>query len=201
MSPRAYRMEHRDAASAATRRRIVDAAIRLHAARGTAATSWDDIAAAAAVSRATVYHHFPSLQALIPACSRVAFDVAEVPSLEQAAQGFADLAGPRERIARLIRETCRCYAAGADWLRAAWRERDLVPEMAEAVARLQAARDVLVDAALQGTGAGADARRTVRALLDFPFWDSLDRERVPRSRIARQIEVLAVRAISSREEK
>lgn len=181
---------------AGTRRRIVDAAIRLHADRGTAATSWDDIAADAGVSRATAYHHFPSLQELIPACAQVAFELAEVPSLEQAAERFADLEQPAERMRRLIVETCRCYAAGSPWLRAAWRERDLVPAMAKAVARLQDARDVLISAALAGSGAGRESRRTLAALLDFPFWDALDREGVPRQRIPRHIESLALAAMA-----
>jgi len=194
-------MDRRTAATEATRGRIVDAAIRLHVQRGTRATSWDDIAEAAQVSRATVYHHFPSLKELIPACARVAFDLAEVPSLEQAAMGFSDLSDPRRRVSRLVRETCKCYAAGADWLRAAWRERDLVPEMADAVARLQKARDVLIAAAVSGAGIGRDDQRTLAALIDFPFWDSLDREGMARTRIAERIEGLALKAIVTKERK
>jgi len=57
-------MERRHAAVDETRRRIVAAAIRLHSRQGTAATRWDEIADAAGVSRATMYHHFPSLDAL-----------------------------------------------------------------------------------------------------------------------------------------
>lgn len=199
VSPRTYRMDHRDVAAAATRGRIIDAAIRLHAQRGTRATSWDDIAVAAQLSRATVYHHFPSLETLIPACARVAFDLAEVPTLEQAANGFSDLPGPYKRMSRLIRETCKCYAAGSGWLRAAWRERDLVPEMADAVARLQRARDVLLTAAISGAGIGRDARRTLAALIDFPFWDSLDREGVAETKIAHHIQRLALTVIGRKE--
>jgi AcrR family transcriptional regulator len=195
MSPRTYRMDVRRAASAATRRKIVDASIRLHAARGTTATSWDDIAEVAEVSRATVYHHFPSLEELIPACAQVAFDLAEVPSLEQAAKGFEDLRRPRDRVAKLARETCKCYAAGAGWLRAAWRERDLVPEMGGAVARLQKARDVLIEAAVGSSRTNRVRRGTLAALLDFPFWDSLDREGLQHTHIADQIEMLALQIV------
>jgi AcrR family transcriptional regulator len=195
MSPRMYRMDVRRVASAATRRKIVDAAIRLHAARGTTATSWDDIAEVAEVSRATVYHHFPSLEELIPACAKVAFDLAEVPSLEQAAKGFEELRRPRDRVAKLVRETCKCYAAGAGWLRAAWRERDLVPQMDRAVARLQKARDVLIEAAVGGSRTNRVGRGTLAALLDFPFWDSLDREGLTHMRIADQIEMLALQIV------
>lgn len=190
MSPRRYRMQTRTRKVANTRRQIVDAAIRLHGRQGSARTSWDDIALEAGVSRATVYQHFPSLETLIPECSRVAFDLAEVPSLEQAAGSFGDVDTTDERVHRLIHETCKCYAAGATWLRAAWRERDLVPAMNMAVRRLQQTRDVLVSAATQGLVLDRDQVRTVGALLDFAFWDSLDREGMSRRRIPDHIEAL-----------
>src|SRR5579864_4623307 len=139
MSPRRYDMANRIASVDETRRRIVDAAVRLHTRRGTAETTWDDIAAAARVSRATVYHHFSSLDELVPACAQAAFDMIEVPTREEAAARFAQLGSPSARLAHFIRESCRCYAAGAGWLRAAWRERDLVPPMGSAVKRLQRA--------------------------------------------------------------
>src|SRR5579864_278617 len=139
MSPRPYRMDQRAATVELTRRTIVDAAIRLHARRGARLTTWDDIAAEAGVSRATVYHHFPSLSDLIPACAQLAFELADIPTRHEAAERFAALPTPAARLARLIDDTCRCYAAGAFWLRAAWRERDIVPEMGMAVRRLQRA--------------------------------------------------------------
>lgn len=193
-------MARRAADREATRRRIIDAAIDLHARRGSRATSWDDIAEVAQVSRATVYHYFGSLRTLIPACAQVAFELAEVPTLEEAANGFADLSDPRRRVSRLVFETCKCYAAGADWLRAAWRERDLVPEMAEAVTRLQKARDILIAAAVAGSGVSRDARRALGALLDFSFWDSLEREGIPRGRIAHHIDALASKLITAKEQ-
>src|SRR5438067_11979435 len=67
MAPRAYRMTRRAAANAETRRRIVDAAITLHAEKGVLGTSWPDIAKRADVALGTVYRHFPSLDQLVPA--------------------------------------------------------------------------------------------------------------------------------------
>src|SRR5438477_12067897 len=69
MAPRNYRMTRRAAANAETRRRIVDAAITLHAEKGVLGTSWPDIAKRADVARGTVYRHFPSLDQLVPACT------------------------------------------------------------------------------------------------------------------------------------
>ncbi|HLZ94631.1 MAG TPA: TetR/AcrR family transcriptional regulator [Candidatus Dormibacteraeota bacterium] len=191
MSPRRYQMANRSVAVRATRSRIVKAAVRLHARKGALRTTWDDIAVEASVSRATVYHHFPSLDELVPACAQVAFDLIDVPSPEEAAARFAALRTPHDRLAQFTRETCRCYAAGAPWLRAAWRERDVVPAMGAAVHRLQRALRVLLDAALEG--ASIDRRRhpVLVTLLDFPFWDSLDAAAVPRGRIPHEIQRLA----------
>ena len=180
-------MQKRSHAVGATRGRIVDAAIRLHARRGAINTSWDDIAAEAGVSRATVYHHFPSLADLVPACAQVAFDLAEVPGPEAAREAFARFATPRERLDFFIRESCRCYAAGAEWLRAAWRERDLVPAMGLAVERFQSTLGVLLEAVLQGIELSQDARQVIETLVDFPFWDALNRQGMPNEQIALHI--------------
>ena len=198
MSPRRYQMANRSTAVEETRRRIVEAAVRLHARRGTAGTAWDDIAVAAGVSRATVYHHFPSLDELVPACARAAFDMIEVPTREEAAARFAELGTPSARLAHFIRESCRCYAAGAGWLRAAWRERDLVPPMGAAVKRLQRALSVLLSGALEGVALDPQGLEVVAALVDFPLWDALDRAGVPRDRIAGRISKLAEFEIKTR---
>src|SRR5579864_2294070 len=120
MSPRAYSMTKRRSTVAATRRGIVQAAARLHSRHGALRTTWDDIAAEAGVSRATVYHHFASLSELIPACAQLAFELADIPTREEAGARFAELPTPEARLARFIDDTCTCYAAGAFWLRAAW---------------------------------------------------------------------------------
>jgi AcrR family transcriptional regulator len=187
MSPRRYRMAARRAAVDETRRRILDAAVHLHGHRGAVATTWDDIAAAAGVSRATVYHHFRSLDELVPACAQVAFDLIDVPTPEQAKERFAGLSSPRARLAHFVVESCRCYAAAADWLRAAWRERDLVPPLGAAVERLQRALHVLLEAALEGVELDGERALVVAVLVDFPFWDALDRAGVSRERIAERV--------------
>jgi len=68
---RRYASPRRAAQSRATRRAIVDAAARLFAERGYVATSFDAIAEAAGVGRATVFAHFPAKAALL----KTAYDV------------------------------------------------------------------------------------------------------------------------------
>lgn len=183
-------MDRRKAGVEATRHRIVLAAARLHGRQGSQRTTWDEIAEEARVSRATVYHHFPSSAELVPACAQLAFDLAAVPSRAEATARFAALPTPADRMRQFIGETCRCYSAGAFWLRAAWRERDLVPEMGAAVRRLQRGLRVLLDAALDGVPMTPESRPLLLSLLDFPFWDALRSAGVPDELISKRLTFL-----------
>jgi AcrR family transcriptional regulator len=68
---RRYESPRRAAQTRATRRQIVDAAAGLFAERGYVGTSFDAIAEAAGVSRATVFAHFPTKAGLL----KTAYDV------------------------------------------------------------------------------------------------------------------------------
>jgi AcrR family transcriptional regulator len=67
--PRPYRKRRRADTEAETRRRITEAAVRLHGTVGPARTTIKDVAAEAGVQRATVYRHFPDLESLFASCS------------------------------------------------------------------------------------------------------------------------------------
>jgi AcrR family transcriptional regulator len=156
-----------------TRHRIVTAAVALHERQGIAATSWDDLAAAAAVNRATVYRHFRGLGELIPACARQAFEAIDLPSRSEIEAQLGDLADPRERLARIVGESCVCYERGAGWLRAARREADLIPALADTNRRIGEGVATLVDVALAGCRLHAEARTVLVVLADYPFWQQL----------------------------
>ncbi len=66
---RKYELKKRAEAQAETRRRIVEAAIKLHSTKGPARTTFSDVAALAGVQRATLYSHFPTERDLGLACS------------------------------------------------------------------------------------------------------------------------------------
>ena len=172
MSPRQYNMGARAAAVAKTRTAIVLAARQLHAECGLVATSWDDIAERAGVSTATVYRHFPSLAELVPACAQTVFDLIQPLNPEQAAVVFASVERAADRFEHIARSSAHCYQAGADWLHAAHRERDFLPE-------LEAAMGVIEDSLRQlvTTAAGRRLTKADHALLfvvcDFPLWWSL----------------------------
>lgn len=172
MTPRRYRMAARADAVANTRHRIVAAAKSLHAERGVVPTGWDDVAARAGVSTATVYRHFPSLAELIPACARSVFDIIEPPGFEDAALRFPADGSPADRLEYLVRASCECYGKGRDWLHAAHRERDFVAELDVALRVLDETLMVLVEAAAGRELSRVEAR-SLFTLCDFPFWWSL----------------------------
>src|SRR6187200_1230029 len=66
---RPYRLVARAAEMERTRKRITKAAIELHGTVGPAATTMSAVAQMAGVTRATLYRHFPTEDALLSACS------------------------------------------------------------------------------------------------------------------------------------
>lgn len=172
VTPRSYTMRARAASAEATRERVVDAAMGLHAARGVRTTSWQDIATEAGVSTATVYRHFPASSDLIRACARRVFDLVRPPTIEEASTQFALIDDAADRFAHLARESAHCYQRGEGWLHAAHRERDFDADLEAAVALIQGTLHVLVEAAAR-TRLDSAAHATLFTLCDFPFWKAL----------------------------
>jgi AcrR family transcriptional regulator len=167
-------MGKRAAAVEATRRRIVDATRALHAERGIAATSWEDIAQRAGVGVGTVYRHFPSLDELIPACGAVSMQVIALPDPRTAAALFEGADGAT-RIRRLVGEAYAIYERGAAELRVVRLEPDVHPAVTQAAEDLEASLQALVDAALEPLTCSEADRRLVRAMLELGTWDALRR--------------------------
>lgn len=173
MTPRRYRMSRRAESGLRTRERIVAAAVGLHEHQGVGSTSWDDVAAAAGVNRATVYRHFRGLDELIPACARQAFEAIDLPSRAEIEADLGELRDPRMRLDRIVRESCACYERGAGWLRAARREADLIPALADVNRRIHDGVAVLVEVALAGCTPDPRALTAIAVLVDYPFWQQL----------------------------
>src|SRR6266540_1172998 len=108
------------------REQILAAATRAFARAGFAATSLDDIAAQAGVSRAILYRHFDSKTDLYRAvldraCTRLAdavgtsdFTAASIDALVGAAAAYRMTARSRRRAARSASSTSWCVAASAN---------------------------------------------------------------------------------------
>lgn len=159
-------------AVAETKTRIVAAAMDLHAKRGVQATRWEEIAEQAGVSVATMYRHFPSLKELIPTCARTVFDLIAPLTVEQATAKYAKLEDTGARLALLVRANVHCYGKGEDWLHAAYRERDFIPELDAALRIIEGSNRALVEAAVRRR-LGKVEEASLVTLLDFPFYKSL----------------------------
>ena len=79
MAPRGYRLRRRAATAAATRGRILDAAIELYRERGIDGTTITAVASAADVARGTVVNHFGSAEGLLGEALDHLLDRLEVP--------------------------------------------------------------------------------------------------------------------------
>ena len=175
-----------------TRDRIVHAAVRLHGEAGVRETSWEAIGKRAGVSTATVYRHFPTLEALIPACAQAAFAAgAQLPTSAQLAGLFAGLTTASQRLEHVVTESCRCYERGEGWLDASRKEASSVPALADAVRTQDRALDALIAAAV-GSQLARHKNGALKALLDFPFWKSLVDAGVSRAKAPAVIADLAL---------
>ncbi|MBA2520575.1 MAG: TetR/AcrR family transcriptional regulator, partial [Chloroflexia bacterium] len=95
-------MNKRGAAVADTRRRIVEATLALHSAKGVFDTTWKDIAQRADVSVATVYKHFPSLDELVPACGALIMAITDPPTIKDAPRVVGSSPAVEDRMRSLI---------------------------------------------------------------------------------------------------
>jgi AcrR family transcriptional regulator len=169
---RPYEMKRRAERQDDTRRRIVDAAIALHAEVGTSA-SITSIADRAGVSRLTVYRHFPDERALLSACTRTYF-AANPPPDPAAWTGIVD---PLDRLRTGLGELYAFYRRHAILIGRGEDESPTNPILAEvmtpfatSVARM---RDVLaVGLAPEGTDPSLVTAAVGHAVA-FSTWRSL----------------------------
>lgn len=166
-------MAKRAAQAAETRRRIVDAAVSLHADRGVLGAKPADIAARADVALTTYYKHFPSLGDLVRACTTRGRELIPPPDPSAITELSPD---PAARIPMMIRVLFRYYEAREPWLYTGRTEERLVPEIQPLMAGLRRARDAFVRAALARARGGRDLVGVVTALVDYWAWRTLRRE-------------------------
>ena len=174
--PRRYRKRRRAQQEAETRRRITEAAVRLHGTVGPAKTTVSGIAREAGVQRATVYRHFPNEDAIYEACTSHYNALHPPPELKR----WAGLADPEERLGVALREVYAFYGETQQMLESTSRDIDRVPALRRAAAAmgtyLEEARSVLLSGRLdRGPGWGRVSAAIGHALA-FSTWQSLVRE-------------------------
>lgn len=172
MAPRRYRMTTRRTGAEDTKRRILEATLDLHTEKGIFGTSWQDIAARADVSVGTVYKHFPSLDALVPACGELLMERTRPPSPEDGPRIVGDAVGLEPRLQRVAAELFAFYERAGASLKIDARERAL-PAVREWEAYLRATIAALVELAAAPANPTDAAIRLVGALFDPATYDAM----------------------------
>jgi AcrR family transcriptional regulator len=152
----------RDAATAATRQAILDAARGLLATGGP--FSLEAVAAAAGVTRVTVYNQVGSRDGLLDA---VLTELTGRAGMDRLLTATRDDADP---LAGVVRRTCRFWHAERPVLRPLFAMAVTEPALAANLARREGWRR---DQFASLTGAGADALSGIVAVTSFPAYDSL----------------------------
>lgn len=172
---RKYELRKRAQHQRATRQRIVDAAIELHATVGPARTSVKGVADRAGVQRRTVYRHFSTQDELFRACSATWDERNPFPD-SALWEGEAD---PAERLRLALSQIYRYYRRVEPELSIFLRDSELVPAVRRAFEEDAAARVALRDRLARGWHARGRRRRlllaTIGHALEFETWRSLTR--------------------------
>lgn len=170
MPPRPYNSATRLAQQSALKERIAQAAAELHKGQGVLGTSHAQVAQEAGVSVPTVYKHFPTLEALVKACSAhvasqapgfPAEQILQAPNLTDAARA-------------LVRAMDAQHAYFAPW--AIWHEERHVATLGAMAARQRGELMLLCEAVLSRHRGPGDHRSMAawwQALLSFNLRESL----------------------------
>jgi AcrR family transcriptional regulator len=173
---RQYRKRKRAELEEQTRRRITEAAVRLHGSIGPGQTTMSAVAREAGVQRSTVYRHFPTEVELFGACSQHWGSLNPAPD----PGAWRQIADSAERLRTALDELYRWYESSERMLMNVMRDAPLVPAMDAPVrARLALLRQMQA-VLMQGRPERGRARRHVAAAiglaLEFTTWRSLRRQ-------------------------
>lgn len=171
---RPYRKTRRAQSEAETRARIVEATVALHESVGPGHTTVTAIAESAGVQRATVYNHFPDLEALFEACNAHYYERHPMPDPGR----WSSINPPGERFRVALDHLYAWYEETEQMLTVGIRDIDAVPAAAREAffGYFDRVRDVLV----AGRRDRGRARTRVSAAIghstSFMTWRSLVRE-------------------------
>lgn len=168
---RTYTLKRRAAQQSETRRRIVEAALDLHASIGPAFTSLSQVAARAGVQRNTLYAHFPDERSLYFACSELSLEQAPLPDPAP----WREIGDRGDRLREGLGAIYAWYEHNAELARCVMRDAEIHPLTREIVAlrfgpRMAAYRDIL------GAGLRTKARAMLHLAIAYTTWRTLTRE-------------------------
>lgn len=173
---RKYELKRRAERMEETRRRIVDAAERLHGSVGFVNATISAVAEEAGVERLTVYRHFPDERSLVAACAVHFFAGHPLPDPSP----WRRIRNPEQRLRVGLTAVYGWYAAVETHVANFLRDAPLKPFLYETGAPMVSYFDTARDVLAAGWGArGARRRRLLAAIghaLDFSTWRSLARQ-------------------------
>ena len=193
MKTRSYNIETRRRLQAELKTGIAAAAVELHAAKGSIATSYADIAKHAGVSLPTVYKHFPTMDELLQGCtSHVIAKAPQFPA--EAILSASDLPAAAELLVAAME---RQHLHFEPWF--AWREDRVVPflaELSEGFRKLQSAFVAKLLAHHLGKGARREMVAGWESILSFDLWHRLVRSHGLSRPAARRVLVQSLLAVA-----
>lgn len=153
------------------RQRITAATVALHAEKGPASTTYQDIARKADVAVPSVYKHFPDESALFSACTAHAAKSAPTPSREK----LLMLSRADDRVRALVEMRCELNKYFHPWLR--WGGEHTIPEVAAFIkADAAATRDLFrlaLEPKFKGGPIPPELVNISLVLLDYHSWSRL----------------------------
>ena len=166
---RQYTLKRRAEQQAATRARIVEAAVALHGSVGPALTTFTMVAERAGVQRHTLYAHFPDERSLLLACSQHHLDTEPPPDPAP----WAAIADRRERLRTALGEIYAWFERNAELLGVVLRDAEHHAVVREVSRMRYGPRLAAWDAALADAECGPAEAAMLALALSFHTWRTL----------------------------
>jgi AcrR family transcriptional regulator len=168
---RKYELKRRAERQSETRRRIVDATVRLHTTVGPARTTISAIADQAGVQRHTVYAHFPDERALFHACSTHWRELHPLPGSDS----WRGIVDPSRRLRAALLNVYAWYELVEDDLAIFSRDAGVHELTGELVGRRERAIGSLRADLADGWPRRGAVQAAIGHALEFETWRSLTR--------------------------
>lgn len=168
---RTYTLKRRAESQAATRQRIVEAAIELHSSVGPALTTFSMVAERAGVQRHTLYAHFPDERSLLMACSGLTMERDPLPD----AQAWRAIADRSERLRVGLAAIYGWYERNAALAGCVLRDAESSTLVGE-IAAMRWGPHMAAFEEVLGAKLAAKQRAMLRLALSYFTWRSLVRE-------------------------
>lgn len=168
---RTYTLKRRAHQQAATRLRIVEAAISLHGSVGPARTTMSMVAEQAGVQRHTLYAHFPTEWDLALACSGLSLERDPLPD----AQDWRAISEPSERLRVALGSVYGWYERNAELAACVLRDAES-DVLTKQVCDLRFGSTMAAWHEVLGADRGEVQRALVHLALNFFTWRALARE-------------------------